>query len=140
MASHAEGLLRPRLACLLNDLFHFNWGWGGSSNGWFVVDEIDYNSGADAIFNYVPAEVFDNTPKPVTNFTAIPNGDDAFTATLSWVNPTLTLNGDVIDTLSQVIIMRDETIVKVFEKYGFIWGGRWYHYDTMHFEYRPEFL
>ena len=29
-------------------------------------------------------------------------------------------------------------IVKVFEKYGFIWGGRWYHFDTMHFEYRPE--
>lgn len=31
-------------------------------------------------------------------------------------------------------------IVKVFEKYGFIWGGRWYHYDTMHFEYRPEYF
>ena len=31
-------------------------------------------------------------------------------------------------------------IVKVFEKHGFIWGGRWYHYDTMHFEYRPELL
>ena len=29
-------------------------------------------------------------------------------------------------------------IVKVFEKHGFIWGGWWYHYDTMHFEYRPE--
>ena len=98
-----------------NDLFHFNWGWGGSSNGWFVVDEIDYNSGADAIFNYVPAEVFDNTPKPVTNFTAVPNGDDAFTATLNWVNPALTLNGDPIETLDQVVIMRDETIVKVLE-------------------------
>jgi hypothetical protein len=32
------------------------------------------------------------------------------------------------------------TIVALFEKYGFIWGGRWYHYDTMHFEYRPELL
>ncbi|MFM7671967.1 MAG: M15 family metallopeptidase [Bacteroidota bacterium] len=31
-------------------------------------------------------------------------------------------------------------IVKVFEKYGFVWGGKWYHYDTMHFEYRPELL
>ena len=31
-------------------------------------------------------------------------------------------------------------IVKIFEKHGFIWGGRWYHYDTMHFEYRPEIL
>ena len=31
-------------------------------------------------------------------------------------------------------------IVETFEKHGFIWGGKWYHYDTMHFEYRPELL
>ncbi|KAB2847836.1 MAG: M15 family metallopeptidase [Hyphomicrobiaceae bacterium] len=31
-------------------------------------------------------------------------------------------------------------IVAVFEKHGFIWGGKWYHYDTMHFEYRPEII
>jgi hypothetical protein len=31
-------------------------------------------------------------------------------------------------------------IVHVFEKHGFIWGGKWYHYDTMHFEYRPEMI
>jgi peptidoglycan LD-endopeptidase CwlK len=29
-------------------------------------------------------------------------------------------------------------IVHIFEKRGFIWGGKWYHFDTMHFEYRPE--
>lgn len=31
-------------------------------------------------------------------------------------------------------------LVAIFEKNGFIWGGRWIHYDTMHFEYRPEFF
>lgn len=31
-------------------------------------------------------------------------------------------------------------IVAIFEKHGFIWGGKWYHFDTMHFEYRPELL
>ena len=31
-------------------------------------------------------------------------------------------------------------IVEAFERHGFVWGGKWYHYDTMHFEYRPELL
>ena len=31
-----------------------------------------------------------------------------------------------------------QAIVDAFEAENFIWGGRWYHYDTMHFEYRPE--
>lgn len=31
-------------------------------------------------------------------------------------------------------------IVDVFERHGFIWGGKWYHFDTMHFEYRPELV
>jgi hypothetical protein len=31
-------------------------------------------------------------------------------------------------------------IVEIFERHGFIWGGKWGHFDTMHFEYRPEFF
>jgi hypothetical protein len=31
-------------------------------------------------------------------------------------------------------------IVEVFERHGFIWGGRWYHFDSLHFEYRPELI
>jgi hypothetical protein len=33
-----------------------------------------------------------------------------------------------------------QEIVAIFEKHGFIWGGKWYHFDTMHFEFRPELL
>jgi D-alanyl-D-alanine carboxypeptidase len=31
-----------------------------------------------------------------------------------------------------------QAVVWAFERHGFVWGGRWYHHDTMHFEYRPE--
>jgi len=31
-----------------------------------------------------------------------------------------------------------EPVIKTFESYGFIWGGKWTYYDTMHFEFRPE--
>ena len=33
-----------------------------------------------------------------------------------------------------------EGIVKAMERYGFIWGGKWHHFDGMHFEYRPELI
>ena len=33
-----------------------------------------------------------------------------------------------------------QEIVEIFEKHGFIWGGKWSHFDLMHFEYRPELL
>lgn len=31
-------------------------------------------------------------------------------------------------------------VAAIFEKHGFIWGAKWSHYDTAHFEYRPELL
>jgi hypothetical protein len=31
-----------------------------------------------------------------------------------------------------------EKVIKIFESYGFVWGGKWVQFDTMHFEYRPE--
>ena len=31
-----------------------------------------------------------------------------------------------------------KSLIRLFERHGFIWGGKWYHFDTMHFEYRPE--
>lgn len=33
-----------------------------------------------------------------------------------------------------------QEIVEAFERRGFIWGGKWHHFDGMHFEYRPELI
>lgn len=31
-------------------------------------------------------------------------------------------------------------IVEIFEKNNFVWGGKWNHFDILHFEYRPEII
>ncbi len=33
-----------------------------------------------------------------------------------------------------------DVVVEIFESEGFIWGGKWLLWDTIHFEYRPELL
>ena len=33
-----------------------------------------------------------------------------------------------------------EAVVEIFERHGFLWGGKWAHFDNIHFEYRPEIL
>ena len=55
-----------------------------------------------------------------------------------WDNKTWKTQGEQMDLDYNNRI--PQAIVKIFEKHGFIWGGKWYHYDTMHFEYRPELL
>ena len=31
-------------------------------------------------------------------------------------------------------------VVEIMEDHGFIWGGKWAHFDFLHFEYRPELI
>lgn len=33
-----------------------------------------------------------------------------------------------------------ENLVRHMERFGFILGGKWHHFDGMHFEYRPELI
>jgi hypothetical protein len=36
--------------------------------------------------------------------------------------------------------MVPQSVVSAFERHGFVWGGKWTFFDTMHFEYRPEVI
>lgn len=31
-------------------------------------------------------------------------------------------------------------VIEIFERHGFVWGGKWVHFDNIHFEYRPEII
>lgn len=94
-----------------NDLFHYNWGWGGSSDGWFVIDEIDYAGGAGAIFNFVPTNVYLYMPMQPDNLEVFPSGDIDYAATINWTNPTHTILGNALETIDQIVVMRNDQII-----------------------------
>lgn len=103
-----------------NDMFHFNWGWSGSGDGFFVIDGLDvssyaFNSDQAFIANFVPADVFTQTVKAPNSFLAVPNGDDEFSVTLSWQNPSATLQGSPIETIDQIVVMRDGSVIQTFD-------------------------
>jgi hypothetical protein len=93
------------------DMFHFNLGWGGSSDGWYLIDDAPYTHPADAMFNFVPAEVYNQTPSMPTDFVATPVSDTDLKVHLSWTNPTTTLNGSQLADLESLVVMRDNEII-----------------------------
>jgi hypothetical protein len=97
-----------------NDMFHFNLGWGGSSDGWYLIDDAPYTHPADAMFNFVPAPVYNQTPSMPTDFTAVPTSDTDLRVHLSWTNPTTTLDGTPLSSLDRVEVMRDNEIILTF--------------------------
>lgn len=93
------------------DMFHFNLGWGGGSDGWYLIDDAPYTHPADAMFNFVPTEVYNQTPSAPNDFEAVPVSDTDLKVHLSWANPTTTLDGSVLETIEQVVVLRDNEII-----------------------------
>lgn len=93
------------------DMFHFNLGWGGSSDGWYFIDDAPYTHPADAMFNFVPTPVYNTTPQAPDNFTVEPVSDTELKTRLTWTNPTTTLDGTNLPSIEQLVVLRDNEII-----------------------------
>lgn len=75
-----------------NDMFHFNWGYGGYFNGYFLIENLNPGSGNVSLDQAAIIGIEPNTPSPVANFMAdpltLPVGDTVMFTDLSSGNPT----------------------------------------------------
>ena len=94
-----------------NDMVHFNWGWSGSSDGWFNIDDHGYTDGESVIYNYVPAAIYSATAKAPTNLSVTPVEGNALSATVSWKNPTQNLGNTALTTIEQIVVERNGQVV-----------------------------
>ena len=95
------------------DMFHFNLGWGGGSDGWYIIDEAPYTHPADAMFNFVPSEIYDITPSAPTDFSVdVPVNTELYTI-LHWTNPTTALDNSTLSSIEEVVVMRNNQVIQV---------------------------
>lgn len=100
-----------------NGLFHFNWGWGGSGDAFFIIDEtFMFPNNQGAIFNAEPKYL--NSPTAPSNFEA--TADEDFTkVTLNWTNPSTTILGRKIEgTLDVYLLRNNDTIYNTTSEIG----------------------
>ena len=93
------------------DMIHFNWGWGGSSDGWFDIDDHGYTDGYRGLFNYVPEDIYAATPNSPTDLDVVPTADNELSARVTWKNPTITLTNAPLTTIDQIVVMRNNEVV-----------------------------
>ena len=94
-----------------NDMVHYNWGWSGSSDGWFDVDDHGYTDGESIVYYYVPEGIYNATPAAPVVTSVIPADNNALSATINWTNPSLTLNNGTLTAIDEIVVMRNEQVI-----------------------------
>ncbi len=97
----------------VDDLFHFNWGWGGSSNGYFLIDgeHFDYTGSQAIVYDFMPDYVYNAMPQAPTDLSVSIDSDVSLTGHLSWTNPTMKENGEALTSIEKIVITRKGFIV-----------------------------
>lgn len=99
-----------------NGLFHFNWGWSGELDGYFSIDNLQtynlaWNAHQAMIYDIRPRLVYNETPQAPDNLAVEPQGENSYLCSISWKNPTKTLNNSNLSTIDQIIVKRDGQVV-----------------------------
>ena len=97
-----------------DDLFHFNWGWGGSANGYFLIDgeHFDYSGSQAIVYDFIPNYVYNAMPKAPENLSVSIDDEFSRIGHLTWTNPSETMAGEPLASLDRIIVKRNSIIVQ----------------------------
>ena len=100
-----------------DDLFYFNWGWGGIANGYFLIDgeNFDYSGSQAIVYDFVPDYIYQDMPKAANDLTVTIDNDVSRTGHLAWTNPSETEAGVTLTSLDKVLVKRNGVVVAELE-------------------------
>jgi hypothetical protein len=99
-----------------NDYFHFNWGWSGRDNAWCPIGALNttkyaFNQSNGFTGHIIPqGDEYFSRPDSVANMQAIENANLS-SVRLQWTNPTLTVEGSDLTSITSVTIRRNFEVI-----------------------------
>jgi hypothetical protein len=99
-----------------NDYFHFNWGWSGRDNAWCPIGALNttkyaFNQSNGFTGHIIPqGDQYFSRPDSVANMQAIENANFS-SVRLQWTNPTLTVEGSDLTSITSVTIRRNFEVI-----------------------------
>ena len=105
--------------------FYFNWGWSGWLNNYFAIDALNtyngnFNQGQAAIFDYIPAYIYDALLPAVEDLSVESENANSKHGIISWTNPTISLDGQNLENIEKVVLLRNG--VEVFSQENVVPG------------------
>ena len=100
--------------------FHFNFGWRGNYNNYYMVEAINtgngsFNSGQSAIINMIPDYVYAALVPEISTLVAAPVDAIGKTIQVSWTVPTVSQSGANLTNIESIVLRRDGQIIQTFE-------------------------
>ena len=101
----------------VDDLFYFNWGWGGASNGFFLIDgeHFEYSGSQAIVYDFIPDYVYNTMPQAPNDLSVSIDSDVSLTGHLTWTNPTMTESGEALTSIDKVLVLRKGFVVAELE-------------------------
>ena len=93
--------------------FYFNWGWSGFNNNYFAIDALNtysgnFNLNQGAIFDMIPDYVYNALIPAASDLNVTSDNAHSKKGIVTWTNPTATLDGTTLETIDQVVLMRND--------------------------------
>ena len=99
-----------------NNYFHFNWGWSGKDDAWCPIGALNTTKYAFNMMNGFTGHIipeddeYFSRPDSVVNMQAIENAN-LNGVKLQWTNPTLTIDGSDLTSITSVTIRRNFEVI-----------------------------
>lgn len=99
--------------------FHFNWGWSGSSNNYYMVDALNtsngsFNSYQRVVFDMIPDYIYDAMVPRIETLAA--EVADAYTknVNVTWTVPSISESGANLESIERIELKRNGTLIQTY--------------------------